>query len=62
MVVNAVGRGEAAIYVQPDSNRVRPWQRHWPRIREEVAEVIGNIVERTNTAKRNDKVLLVLGI
>ena len=41
---------------------VGPWQRHWPRIREEVAEAISNIVERANTAVRDDKVLLVLGV
>ena len=41
---------------------VGPWQRHWPRIREEVAEAISNIVERANTAVRDDKVLLVIGV
>ena len=50
------------LFADACAQSIGPWQRHWPRIRDEVAEAIGNIVERANAAKRNEKVLLVIGI
>jgi hypothetical protein len=50
------------LFVSVCEETIGSWRRHWPRIQNEIAEAIERIEERAEEARKDRKVLLVMGV